>query len=479
MHRSIRILLLACCTAAALPCFMELWGGEGDDGGRSLLVLDDGYLMAGHAEAGPGGDLQAWILQVDVAGDSVDSRLYGDPDLDEYCLDICSLQDGSYALTGSAADASGNYDLWAAGLDSSLNTLWRTVIESPGDDAGYSVIEHPDGGVLVAGSRSVSGSTGYAWLLCFDASGDTVWTTTSGSGPLRLFYDLEDAGDGLVGAGLDCPGGGNSDMWLAFMDYDGQMLWDSSYGGSGWEVCYGLALTAGRFALGGYTTSFGSGDGDFWLLQTDPDGDSLAAACYGGSEWERCHDLLALDSGYLLCGYTRSYLGGESDLGDGWMVRTDYNGSMSWSRVHGSDGTDYLWSVLPCDDGGFALTGSSTLEGDGQLLALRVDSLGQIPPSGIGDSGAAASGPPSLVLGDNPVRAGGTMVLDVNAGEGQGRLEVYDGSGRLRVGRRVSGRETLSVSSDDGGRPLPAGVYLLRLTASERSVCRRVTLLSP
>ena len=479
MHRSILILLIAYCTAAALPCFMEPWGGAGDDGGRSLLALDDGYLMAGHAEEGPAGDLQAWILQLDVAGDSVDSHRYGDPDLDEYCLDICSLEDGSYALTGSAADASGNYDLWAAGLDSSLDTLWRTVIESPGDDAGYALIEHPDGGVLVAGSRSVSGSTGYAWLLRFDGCGDTMWTATSGSGPLRLFYDLEDAGDGLVGAGLDCPGGGDSDMWLAFMDYDGQMLWDSSYGGPGWEVCYGLALTAQRFALGGYTTSFGSGDGDFWLLQTDPNGDSLTAACYGGSEWERCHDLLAVDDGYLLCGYTRSYLVDGSDLGDGWMVRADQDGSLSWSQVHGTDGTDYLWAVSPCDDGGFALTGISTLEGDGQLLALRVDSLGQIPPSGIWDSGAAASGTLSLEVAANPVRVGGTMVLDVNAGDGQGRLEVYDGSGRLRVGRRVSGRETLSISSDDRGRRLPAGVYLLRLTSRGRSVCRRTALLAP
>ncbi|MFO7949398.1 MAG: T9SS type A sorting domain-containing protein [Candidatus Fermentibacteraceae bacterium] len=479
MRSSITVLVLICWTAAALPCFMELWGGEGDDGGRSLLALDDGYLMAGHAEAGPAGDLQAWVLQLDVAGDSVDSRLYGAPDLDEYCLDICSLQDGSYALTGSAADASGGYDLWAAGLDPSLDTLWRTVIESPGDDAGYSVIEHPDGGVLVAGSRSVSGSTGYAWLLRFDSCGDTLWTVTSGSGPLRLFYDLEDAGDGLVGAGLDCPGGGDSDMWLAFMDYDGQMLWDSSYGGPGWEVCYGLALTAQGFALGGYTTSCGSGDGDFWLLQTDPDGDSLTAACYGGGEWERCHDLLALDDGFLLCGYTRSYLGGESDLGDGWMVRTYQDGSLCWSEVHGSGGTDYLWSVLSCEDGGFALTGSSTLEGNGQLLALRVDSLGQIPPSATNGTNAAASGSLSLEVAANPVRAGGTMVLDVDAGDGQGRLEVYDGSGRLMAAGLVSGRETLSISSDARGRRLPAGVYLLRLTASGRSVCRRAALLAP
>jgi len=71
------------------------------------------------------------------------------------------------------------------------------------------------------------------------------------------------------------------------------------------------------------------------------------------------------------------------------------------------------------------------------------------------------------------------MVLEVDTGGGQGTLEAYDSSGRLRARRRVSGRETMSITSDDGGRRLPAGVYLLRLTSRGRSVCLRAALLAP
>ena len=47
-------------------------------------------------------------------------------------------------------------------------------------------------------------------------------------------------------------------------------MWSQTYGGAGSEVAYSLLETSdGGFALAGYTTSFGAGGTDFWLVKTD------------------------------------------------------------------------------------------------------------------------------------------------------------------------------------------------------------------
>jgi len=66
--------------------------------------------------------------------------------------------------------------------------------------------------------------------------------------------------------------------------------------------------------------------------------------------------------------------------------------------------------------------------------------------------------------------------------EAEASLAVYDTAGRrvalLDSGRREAGRRELSWDGrDDAGRRLPAGVYLVRLDAEERSFTRKLVLL--
>jgi hypothetical protein len=53
-------------------------------------------------------------------------------------------------------------------------------------------------------------------------------------------------------------------------------LWNKTYGGTGWDSASALVQTAdGGYALAGYTTSFGAGYSDFWLVKTDAYGTDL------------------------------------------------------------------------------------------------------------------------------------------------------------------------------------------------------------
>lgn len=452
---------------AALPCFMDAWGGSGDDIGRAAAVTPAGYMIAGERQTDGVRLTQAWLLELSNAGDSTGSSLHGGAG-EEHCMDILRDGDGGWALAGSVETPSGDHDLWVLRLDSALDTLWQATLTAPGHDAGYAVIAHPDGGLAVAGSRDVDGATGRSWLLRFDEAGDTLWSRTSPPGPLRLFHDLIDTGDGMAAAGLAYDSTGDCGFLLSRFDYGGTSLWEKTYGGPGWEVCYGLSIRGDTYCLGGYTTSFGSGDGDFWYLEADGNGDSLASSVYGGGEWERCYDIAADDDGSLLCGYTAS-LAGPGDISDCWLVRTGPGGALEWSVSYGGTGSDRLYAVETCTDGGYLLAGES----DGQLLALRVDSLGQLGQSGVGrcDGDGRA---PSLQPAANPVLATDVVSFEADPG-GPGTLSLFDPAGRLVRTVPVAGPGLVSVSP--GGPDAPSGVYLAVLRAGDSTASTSVVVI--
>mgnify|MGYP006278541787 CR=1 FL=1 len=446
---------------------MDSWGGPGDDIGRAASVTPDGYLVAGERETVGARLTQAWMLELSLAGDSTGSSLHGGAG-EELCMDVCRTGDGGWALVGSVKTPSEDYDLWVLRLDAGLDTLWQATLTSPGHDAGYAIINHPDGDLVVAGSRDVDVATGYSWLLCFDEAGDTLWSKTTGSGPLRLYHDLIDTGDGLAAAGLAYDSSGDCGFLLSRIGYGGTTEWENTYGGPGWEACYGLGIRGDIYCLGGYTTSFGSGDGDFWYLEVAGNGDSLTASAFGGVEWERCYDIAAEGDGCLLCGYTAS-LTAPGDISDCWLVRTGPDGALEWSVAYGGPGSDRLHAVQTCPDGGYLLAGES----DGQLLAIRVDSLGQVSPSSIGlcdTEGAAAALRPVV----NPAVAEELLSFEVSSGC-PGTLELFDPAGRLVSTVPVVGPGLVTVSP--GGPDAPSGAYLAILRAGESTAFASVVLI--
>jgi hypothetical protein len=140
-------------------------------------------------------------------------------------------------------------------------------------------------------------------------------------------------------------------------------LWSRTYGGDHHDGCNSLVQTAnGGFALAGSTSSFGTG-GDFWLVRTDANGDSLWSRTYGGQDYDYCNSLLqTADGGFALAGVTESFGAGDHDF---WMVRTDENGDSLWSRTYEGQDWDECQSLIQTADGGFALAGETWSFGAG------------------------------------------------------------------------------------------------------------------
>jgi hypothetical protein len=113
---------------------------------------------------------------------------------------------------------------------------------------------------------------------------------------------------------------------------------------------------------------------------------------YGTEEWNRTFGGIeddggffvdqTTDGGYILIGFTSSYGAGGADV---WLIKIDSNGYKVWDRTFGGTNNDYGRSVQQTSDGGYILLGftSSFGAGYGDVLLIRTDENGFItnPPN--------------------------------------------------------------------------------------------------
>ena len=173
-------------------------------------------------------------------------------------------------------------------------------------------------------------------------------------------------------------GAGGEDLYLVRLSAEGQELWSQTYGGeaqdNGWSI---HEIEGGDFMLFGFTHSSGAGGLDFYLIRTDPDGQVLWEATYGGEDDEYGWALSPTDDGgFVLAGQTESY--GSGDI-DGYLIKVDDSGELQWSQTYGGPDEDRLFSIDLCDDGGFILTGTSGQSSTSRdVYLVRTDAQGEL-----------------------------------------------------------------------------------------------------
>jgi len=103
---------------------------------------------------------------------------------------------------------------------------------------------------------------------------------------------------------------------------DAASIWSQTYGGAGYDAaCSVIATSDGGYAIAGNTNSFGAGSDDFWLVKTDALGNTEWNKTYGGTANDMVHSLIVVsDGGYAIAGYTTSFGAGGYDF---WLVKTD------------------------------------------------------------------------------------------------------------------------------------------------------------
>src|SRR4030043_46893 len=210
-----------------------------------------------------------------------------------------------------------------------------------------------------------------------------MWSQTYGGTGYETAYSLvatSDGGYALAGE-TSSFGAEKGDFWLVKTDAFGNKEWNQTYGGTGSDEAYSLVATSdGGYALAGTWNHTDSPYGDeFWLIKTGAFGNMLWNTTYGAT-WgiERAYALVATaDDGYAIEGYTTSFGGGSSDF---WLIKTNASGQVAWNQTYGGLGSQNAYSVIQTSDGGYALTGYIDSGAAGyDFWLVKTDEFGVVP----------------------------------------------------------------------------------------------------
>ena len=241
-----------------------------------------------------------------------------------------------------------------------------------------------DGGFIMAGLVSVN-STNYDYLAVkTNASGDTLWSKTYGGIGDEESYAMQQTTDkGFIFAGIDSSSGlGNYNVYLVKTDSLGDTLWTRSYGGSNADFAQAIQQTAdGGYIVAGYTSSFGAGNADVYLLKTDANGTLTWSKTYGGSLGDYGYAVKqTADGGYIIAGATSTFgMTTDGNYNDFYLIKTNSSGVLIWSKTYGKYGDDWAYGVLQTSDGGYAVTGhcqKDSLDVGTELCLLKTDASG-------------------------------------------------------------------------------------------------------
>jgi type IX secretion system substrate protein len=296
--------------------------------GQSLIETSDGnYLIAGYQTA-DNGDQNLYLLKIDPDGSKIWANTIESPGVD-FGYQVIETIDNGFAIIGETRDSlSGQRDTYFSKTDINGNEEWNKRIGDVLYDAAFSVIQNPNEDYIIAGYQTTitpSDTTREAVLIQTNSTGDPLNTfslgetvlvsgaeviAATGGGYITAVYNdftvfLKKVSTGgvvewskeipdfniLVGSSLvGTPDGGyalagsfresgqnQDDLKIIKTDDQGEIEWNKTHGSPiGDDIAFGICNAQGEgFGVIGYTTSFGAGSRDYYLLMTDSLGNTL------------------------------------------------------------------------------------------------------------------------------------------------------------------------------------------------------------
>lgn len=355
--------------------FVRTYGGSKWDEGSSVQqTTDGGYIITGSTGSFGNDNDDVWLFKTDSEGNEEWNKTYGGSSYNGG-RSVLQTNDGGYIISGNKG-----INLLLMKTDFDGNEEWNQTFGGNRDDIGRSVQQTTDGGYIITGSTESNGN-GFSdiWLIKTDSKGVEQWDHTFGERDDDFASSVQQTADGgyIVTGGTESFGNGEGDVWLIKTDSNGNEKWNKTFGGSKWDEGQSVRQTTdGGYIITGWTSSFGNGGGDVWLIKTDSEGNKEWVKTFGGEGLDIGHSVQPTnDGGYIIIGLTGSFGKGLFDI---WLIKTDSDGNEQWNQTYGGLNNDVGFSVQPTEDGGYIITGFTGSFGNGlsDMWLIKTDSKG-------------------------------------------------------------------------------------------------------
>ena len=245
---------------------------------------DDGYIVAGYTRNPTAGVQDYWILKLFQNGTIDWQKHYGGTgedipfSIEQTDDDNDGNQNDGFIIAGRTKSfgASG-YDYWVIKLSETGNITWQKRYGGSSNDLARQIEQTSDGGYILAGYTQSFTEGGYdIWVLKLDANGSIEWENSYGNSSSDGTVSIQETSDSgfIIGGWTNSYGAGGADAWILKLNATGSIEWQKAYGGSSDDFLSSISLTSdGGYIVTGYTTTFGAGNNDIWVLKLGPNGE--------------------------------------------------------------------------------------------------------------------------------------------------------------------------------------------------------------
>lgn len=343
-------------TTACVTTFAKTLGTPEQEQGRRLIPEPGGGFLLG----GSKGDSTLLVL-LDGDGKPVWERTFKILALPEFVTELFIDSDQNLVMAGCTSPLGTQVQNYILKYDyQNDQVLWVKTAENLNqiDQGFFSIIEKsPGGNYLVAGHNSFNGLPGVGCDgLLFELDRNTgapAWMNNYNLGSCETFFKVLLHANSLYTIGRNnFANAGTNKMRPAISQFDtnGNELWSRLYlvsvGGNTSARLYGtdLIVDNGLVALAyGDMSGTSTTAVEVQLFKTDFTGNMIWARRLNipGGDTERSVRLLNLPDGYLLLGNYNA--GGQEQV---FLIKTDKNGLLQWSKTYGGLTGDRSYDIL-------------------------------------------------------------------------------------------------------------------------------------
>ena len=370
-------------------------GGKHSDYLMDVIATPDyGFLLAGSSLSGKSGnktvvsngDLDYWLWKMNENGDLDWQKTFGGSSNDFlYCVKLTS--DGGYILGGTSNSTDfidnkkqkgnkiekcrGDDDFWIIKLNAAGVEEWQSTIGGFGQEKLKSIAQTKDGGYILGGSSASSASDDFEVGVPKGEKSESSY--------------------------------GNMDYWVVKLDKNAKIVWQKTIGGIYEDELRSIEATKdGGYIVGGYSNSPQSGNktednkgnGDYWVLKLDQNGDIKWQKTIGGNQDDQLSVVhQTYDGNFIVGGNSNSEASNEkrsnnSNGTDFWILKLGQEGEILWQENYNIGEIDVLSSIVENKDhtllmAGFAkgqipLTPKGGIkDGSGDFVAIKITENGE------------------------------------------------------------------------------------------------------